>query len=1119
MKCPRCQADNREGRRFCTKCGTSLAPTCPSCGFANDPGDEFCGGCGASLTGPAAALPVQPATRPQTANAQSAGAERRQLTVMFCDLVDSTQLSSRLDPEVLREVVRAYQHLCGDEITRFAGHVAQYLGDGLLVYFGYPSAHEDGAQRAVRAALGIIAALETLNTRLHREKGIKLALRVGIHTGLVVVGEIGGAGRRETLALGETPNIAARLQAIAEPDTIAISAATYRLVQDVFVCLDLGDHAVKGVPVAVRAYLVQGENPAVRHRDTSASGGFTPLVGREQEVGLLLSRWEQVKDGLGQVVLLSGEPGIGKSRLVRTLKEHIAGEPHTRWECRCSAYHQDSALYPVVDLFERALQFGRDELPDQKLAKIDAALARYGLAQPEAVALWAALLSVPLRENHRPLNLTPQRQKQKTFEAILGLLHALATEQPLVFIIEDLHWGDPSTRELLDLILEQVPTTSILMLLTFRPEFRSPWGNRAHLTQLPLSRFTRRQTEVMVERVTGGKELPVELLQQVVAKTDGVPLFVEELTKMVLESGLVREQEDRYVLSAALPPLAIPSTLQDSLMARLDRLAMVKDVAQHGAALGRTFPYELLAAVASTDETTLQGALARLVGAELLYQRGVPPDATYIFKHALIQETAYQSMLMSRRRQLHQQIAQVLVERFAGTAETQPELVAHHYTEAGLMTQAIEYWRRAGERAIQRSANPEAIAHLTRGLGVLKTLPDSPARAERELLLQIAKGVALAVSKGWASREAEETHSRALELCQHVGETPQLFTALQGLGGVCCVRGEIRRALELMEQALSLAERIHDPTLLVQGHFLVADQLFWFPELASARIHLERALALYDPDRDRSRALLSLGWDPSIASLAFLSRVLWHLGYPDEAVKCSDRALSLGDEIAHPFSQSWALSWAAALHQLRHEVGRVQELAEADIRLATEQVIPFLGAHGMVLRGWALVEQGHGAEGIAQLRDGLAAYRATGAEIERSHWNGLLAEAYELLGQPEEGLRVLVEALAEIERNGVRYYEAELHRLRGELLLKQDAAAHQHDAEIAFHQAIDVASSQHAKSLELRAALSLSRLLQRRGKRGDARRVLADVHGWFTEGFDTADLKAAKELLDELSAA
>ena len=529
-------------------------------------------------------------------------AQRRQLTVLFCDLVDSTPLARQLDPEDYREVVRAYQTACADVIQRFDGYIAQYLGDGLLVYFGYPQAHEDDAQRAVWAGLEILDAIAPLKAQLAADKGLRLAVRLGIHTGLVVVGAMGTRGRQESLAVGDTPNITARLQGLAAPDTVVISDATWRLVQGYFACDDLGSQPLKGVETPVQVYRVLGTSEAQSRLDIVSPRGLTPMVGREAEVALLHERWAQARDGLGQVVVLSGEAGIGKSRLVMALKEYVAGEPHTRWECRCSPYFQDSALYPLIDRSQRALQFGRDESPETKLQKLEAALARYGLAQPETVALWAALLSIPLADSYPPLNLTPQRQKQQTLEAIVALLLALAAEQPVLFIVEDVHWIDPSTLEFLTLLIDQVPTARLLTLLTCRPEFSAPWGFRAHLTPLTLTRLPRPQVAQMSVRVAGDKALPPEVVEQIVAKTDGVPLFVEELTKTVLESGLLREGEERYELTGPLPPLAIPATLHDSLMARLDRLATVKDVAQLGATIGRTFAYELLQVVSPLDD-------------------------------------------------------------------------------------------------------------------------------------------------------------------------------------------------------------------------------------------------------------------------------------------------------------------------------------------------------------------------------------------------------------------------------------------------------------------------------------------------------------------------------------
>ncbi len=614
---------------------------------------------------------------------------------MFCDLVDSTVLSGQLDPEDLREVVRAYQETCAKVIARFEGHIAQYLGDGLLVYFGYPLAHEDDAQRAVRAGLGMVEALGQLNTRLMQERGVHLAVRLGIHTGLVVVGEVGGGTRQEQLALGETPNLAARLQGIAAPNTLVISVTTFQLLRGFFACQPLGTPLLKGLAQPLAVYRVLYESMARSRLDVVGSTGLTPLVGREQEVGLLRERWAQVKDGLGQVVLLSGEAGIGKSRLVQVLQEHVAAEPQA-WltPCQCSPYYQNTALYPMIDLLERvALRFEREESPPQKLRKLEGFLVQYGLPLADTVPLFTSLLSLPLAADYAPLHVPPAQQKQQTLQALLTIFLRIAAQQPVLFVMEDLHWSDPTTLEFLSLLVDQGPTARILALWTFRPDFSPPWTGRSHVTQVMLPRLPRRQAVEMTSQVAHRKALPAEVIEQVVAKTDGVPLFVEELTKMVLESGLLQEREERYELTGPLPPLAIPATLHDSLMARLDRLATVKGLAQLGATLGREFAYALLQAVSPWDEDTLQRGLHQLVEAEFLYQQGLPPQATYVFKHALIQDAAYQSLLRSTRQQHHQRIAQVLAEHFPETAETQPELVAHHYTEAGLREQAIPYWQ------------------------------------------------------------------------------------------------------------------------------------------------------------------------------------------------------------------------------------------------------------------------------------------------------------------------------------------------------------------------------------------------------------------------------------------
>jgi class 3 adenylate cyclase/predicted ATPase len=1044
-------------------------------------------------------------------------AERRQLTVMFCDLVDSTVLSGQLDPEDLREVVRAYQETCAKVVARFEGHIAQYLGDGLLVYFGYPLAHEDDAQRAVRAGLGIVEALGQLNTRLRQEREVQIAVRLGVHTGLVVVGEMGSGTRQEQLALGETPNLAARLQGLAAPNMLVISAATWQLLRGFFACQSLGTHLLKGVAQPLGIYQVLSESTARSRLDAAGSTGLTPLVGREQEVGLLLERWAQVKDGLGQVVLLSGEAGIGKSRLVRVLQEHVASEPQV-WltPCQCSPYYQNTALYPLIDHLERvALRFDREESPAQKLRKLEGFLVQYGLPLAEAVPLFTTLLSLPLPAAYAPLPMSSEQQKQKTLHTLLSILLHIAVQQPLLFVMEDLHWVDPTTLELLSLLVDQGPTARILVLLTCRPDFSPPWMGRTHLTQVTLQRLPRRQAAEMTSRVAQCKALPSEVVEQVVAKTDGVPLFVEELTKMVLESGLLQEREDRYELSGPLPPLAIPTTLHDSLLARLDRLAMVKGLAQLGATLGREFTYALLLAVSPWDEVSVHQGLQQLVATEFLYQQGLPPQATYRFKHALIQDTAYQSLLKSTRQQYHRRIAQVLEGRFPHICETQPELLAQHYTEAGLTEQAIPYWQRAGQHASDRSAYLEAISHVTTGIKLLQTLPETPEHTQQALTLYIILGAALLMTKGHGAPEVEQAYMQARALCQQVGETPQLAPALFGLWRFYIVRPQFHTTREIGETLLHLAQRADDAALVVIAHYALGVTALWLGTLPAARMHLETGSAHYTPDQRRA-LVFRTGQDPGVACQAYGAWTLWLLGYPAQALARVHEALALAHELSHPFSLAWARPLAAIVSQFRRDVVVVHEQAEATVALATEQGFPFLVALGTGLRGWALAMQGQDEEGLAQVRQGIAAWRAIGAAVLVPYFCTLLADVAAHLGHTEEGLQALAEAHTLMEQHDERWWEAEIHRLRGVVLLRQPGTP-QAEAEAWLQQALDVARRQEAKGLELRAAMSLARLWQQQGKLAEAHDLLAPIYGWFTEGFDTADLQEAKALLEALA--
>ena len=1063
----------------------------------------------------------EPAPVHSTPSALSAEAERRQLTVLFCDLVGSTALSAQLDPEDYRAVVQHYQQTCAQVVQRHEGYLAQYLGDGLLVYFGYPIAHEDDAGRAVRTGLEIVEAIGGQKTRDGGQtKRQPLQVRIGIHTGLVVVGDIGSNEKRESLALGETPNIAARLQGLAEANTVVVSAVTHRLIDSQFECQPFGSHLLKGLDTPIAVYHVQSE----RQNVTPLAGRttLTPLVGREQEVGLLRDRWDQVKEGRGQVVLLSGEPGIGKSRLAYTLREYVAAEGSLLFEARCSPYHQHSTLYPLIEVLQRTLLLTRQDTDEEKVAKVERALTLYNLQ--ESLPLFTTLLSLSTPVWYPPLNLTPQKQKERTLQALLQLLIAQAERQATVSVWEDVHWADPSSLEFLSLLIEQIPTTRLFLVLTFRPEFIPPWKPRSHISQLVLNRLGQKQVEAMIEKVATDKELSAEVIEQIRVKTDGVPLFVEELTKSVVES--VESMESQESPRRTPRQLAIPATLQEALLARLDRLSTARQVAQLGATLGREFSYELLHAVAPLSEIDLQTALSKLAEAEILYQRGIGQQACYFFKHALIQDTAYQSLLKSTRKQYHQQIAKVLEDRFPETKDDQPELVAHHYTEAGLIVQAIPCWQQAGERATQRSAYAEAITHLTTALELLKTLPDTAERAQQELLLQVALGAPLMVTKSFAASEAERAYTRARELCQQVGETPHLFSVLMGLRRLYFIQGKLQPAHELGEQLLTLSQNHLDVGLLARAYLMQGEVLYNLGRFVQAREYLDQGAVLYNPQQHRDHTLVH-GNDTGVACHSFAAFTLWALGYPEQALARSNEALSLACKLAHPFSLAMALLFAAWLHQYRREVQATQAQAEAAITLSTEQGFPLWLAQATALQGWALTEQKQVEAGMAKLRHGLATYQAMGAEVWRPYFLILLSEGYGKKAEVEEGLTSLGEAIAAVGKTGGHLYEAELYRLNGELLLAQ-ARCHadlqsqrsrteiEAEAEAWVQHAIKTARNQQAKSLELRATKSLASLWQQQGKRAEAHKLLSDVYSWFTEGFDTKDLQEAKALLDEL---
>lgn len=1081
---------------------------CPSCSREIPTAANFCGYCGTRLV--AEALPL-PAPVPPPESSDVGRAERRQLTVLFCDLVASTSLSGRLDPEDLREIVRAYQAVCSEVIDRFEGHVAQLQGDGLLIYFGFPAAHEDSPQRAVRAGLGILVAMERLNERLERDNGIRLQVRLGIHTGLVVVGEMGADGRREHLALGEAPGVAARLEGQAEPDTLVISGETYRLVRKSFECLDLGPRRLPGVAKPKRLYRVVGELD--RRRSAGPEARRTgALIGRREEGEQLLAAWRRAEAGAGQVVSLSGEPGIGKSHLVRTMKRRLLDADVVKLELRCSAFHQKSALYPAIVHLRHVFEIAESDPPESQLDKMEAALAGYPFEPAEAVPLLAALLSVPsVAGRYPPLELSPARRKEKIRQILIEWMLEEARRHPLLVIWEDLHWADPSTLEVLDELVRRVPATRTCLLVTFREHFVPPWNDQPGVVRLRLERLDRARVESLIDDVTGGKKLPVEVVDQLVGKTDGVPLFIEELTKMVLESGLLEETEAGYRLAGPLPPLAIPSTLQDSLMARLDRLSDAKVVAQLGATAGRRFAFELLDSVALVGALQLREGLDKLVRAELIHQRDHPPRSQYVFKHALIQDAAYQSLLRSTRQEYHAMIARALEERFPETIAAQPELLAHHLTEAGIVERAVDCWHRAGERAASRSENAEAISHLTHGLRVLERMPAGDDRDRRELELHAALGVPLLATRGNGAPEVEQAYTRAWQLCRQIGDSPELFRVTYGVHAFYVGHADLARASQLADRLLRLAG--DDPALLVPAHWARGLSAYFYGQPAAARAYTREGIELYEP-RFHADQVRRYGADFGVICLSYQSWYLWLLGELDQSLARSRQACDLASELSHPLSGVRAQLWRAFLLHYRRELAESLREAEAVIAVSREQGFALWETMGRMLRGYALVGEGRQTEGVAELEHATSTNRAMGFTLNDSYFLALLSEGYREVGRLEEARAVLERAETHATETGESLWLAELHRQRAKLELAE--TGHVGRAERHFTAALERARSQRARSLELRVALDLARLWRAEGSGDRARELLAKILGGFEAGHEAPDLAAARSLVGQL---
>jgi class 3 adenylate cyclase/tetratricopeptide (TPR) repeat protein len=1078
MLCSKCGTDNVAGSRFCNQCATPLTKRCTKCTSENAPEAIFCAHCAAPLDAAAPIRPHDPLT-----------GERRHLTVLFCDLVNSTSIAAQLDPEEWREIVGEYHRAAAQAIERFGGHVAQYLGDGVMAFFGYPEAHDNDAERAARAGLAILDAITKLNEDPTHPK---LAARIGIDSGAVVVGA--GAGK-DTDVFGDTPNIAARVQAAAEPGSVVITDAVHRLVSGLFVVEDRGAQALKGIERPVQLYRVIRPSGARGRLEATAAGrGLTPFVGREDELHLLMNRWERALDGEGQVALIIGEAGIGKSRLTQRFHEQLAGTPHTWVETAAGAFFQNTPFYAVTEMLREFLAWRGDEPAGEQLAQLETRLELVGLKPAEALPLIAPLLNLPLSAKYPPQPLSPEQQRRRLLATLVEWALGAARVQPTVIAIEDLHWVDPSTLELLQLLVEQGATARLLLLYTARPEFRAQWPSRAHHTQITLNRLTSRNVRTMVEEVAAKKALSEETIATVIERTSGVPLFIEELTRAVLESG-----------NAKLTEREIPVTLHDSLMARVDRLGPAKEVLQLGAVIGNEFSYELLHAVHPIVEEDLQHALRSLADAELLYVRGIAPEATYLFKHALIRDAAYEALLKSRRKDLHRLVAGVIDEKFSALKEAHPEVLARHWTEAGETEPAIAEWSRAGEAARARNAFSEALESYQQAVALTDLLPESPGRDLRELELRQSAAQMLYVTRGYAAPETSDAIERAVTLAERSGNLTQLVTWAMRRWLAPYNTGDLPIAGALANQALALALREGSPRNIGMAHAVQTLTRHNRGDLAGSEEHYTAGLTFFDDPGFRQV--------PGAASWTFgvASHNAWLLGRSDVA---RERMASIMSAVNgnNPYDQAISEICAAGLRRYLKEYERAEALASRALELSEKNQFPPEAAFSRCALGQARAQLGRAPEGIALIRLGLAHLIEVGLRLTVPTYTASLAEALEQEGAIVEALATVEQAL---EANPDQLvHRPEALRLRGELRLKQGQTEL---AEVDFREAIALAQKMSAKAWELRATTSLARLLNAHGKRDEARSMLTEIYGWFTEGFDTADLKDAKALLDELA--
>jgi predicted ATPase/class 3 adenylate cyclase len=1045
-------------------------------------------------------------------------AERRQLTVMFCDLVGSTELSTRLDPEDLRDVITAFQEECRAAVERYDGFIARYMGDGVLVYFGYPQAHENDAERAARAGLDIVSSMSALNSDIGQAHDVVLAVRVGIATGPVIVGDLIGEGAAEEAAVvGETPNLAARLQGVALPNQVVVAGMTRRMLGEMFELEDLHTHELKGIAEPVQAWRVAGERDVESRFAATRTAASTALMGRDEEVGLLQRAWDSAREGRGQVVLIQGEAGLGKSRLVETLSEAAGakGTDYIRVAMRSSPYHKASALHPVIEHLKRFMRWEVEDSESVRLNKLESALRGYKSLPAESVALIAGLMSLPLPEGYGPpLNMSAELQREMTLDALTGWQLEDAERMPVLMVWEDLHWADATTVELLGILSEQAPTVPMLVVGTYRPEFVPPWPQRSHTTPITLNRLEAAEVESMVTELAGGMSMPAEVLAHIVLKADGVPLYVEELTRTVIDSELLKVSNNAYVLTGSVHDLHIPETLQDSLMARLDRFPVMREVAQKAAVLGREFTYEMLDALMGMEVVQLQKALGQLVEDGLLYQRGRPPRSKYIFKHALIQDAAYQSLLNRTRQQFHRKIAEHIEQQLPSLAATEPELIARHYAAAELAEKALDYWELAGQQARNVSANSEAVGHFRNVLDVLATLEPTQERTRRTARAYLSTGAALTSTQGGAAEEVEEAFSAASTLSVQLGDKALLSRAIHGSLGVHAWRGQWPQVNTSAQRLLELGHETQQPADLLVAYSSLAESNWWQGKFCAANEQSAEAIQL---------GLTLPAIDPGVSTFARVSShscaafTTWCMGYPDRARQRIDEALELSVELKHPLSHAHALHYAGLLSLfLRHpQEALVFAESELDLGEKLQSELWIAGSH--VYRGIARMMLGAQDEGRAEAQEALATWRSIGANVAVPQYLAQIAQCLLHQGDVEGALAALGEAREVGERTGEICYMAEIDRLLGEAKLASGEQDSRSNASAHFHRALGIAREQQGRMFELRASMSLARLWRTMGRTEDARTLVQAIYGWFTEGFDTPDLTEARALIEELA--